>query len=206
MIKSLKIFKHRVNKVTDISDLQPGWGVELDLRSDVSQKGALHLSHDPWVKGEDFSQWLGVYLKRNLPGTLILNTKEDGLESCAIEILESKKFTDYFFLDTCLPTLVKWTHVENKKHFAVRLSQFEPPEQVVRFKNKVEWLWVDCFFGQPISREWVERLSADFKICLVSPELQGQDVGLIESFKIQLGDLADGVCTKRPDLWLTAGN
>lgn len=201
-MKNVKIFKHRINSLEDIQSLQPGWGAELDLRSDVSQKGSLHITHDPWTRGASFETWIDAYLKRNQPGTLILNTKEDGLESRIMEILKSKKFDDYFFLDTCLPTLVKWSIVENKKHFAMRLSEFEPPEFVLKFKNKVDWLWVDCFFGKPVSRDWLKSLSADFKICLVSPELQGQDVKLIQDFKNQLGDLVHGVCTKQPKLWI----
>ena len=52
-----------------------------DVHTSGIQVHNLHLSHDPWVKGEDFESWLRVFRDKGQSGVLILNTKEDGLES-----------------------------------------------------------------------------------------------------------------------------
>ena len=41
-------------------------------------------------------------------------------------------------------------------------------------KNKVNWVWVDCFSKFPINTKNFKLLkSMGYKLCLVSPELQG---------------------------------
>lgn len=199
----MNIIQHRCNSINDLKGLNPLYGVEIDLRSSVQNPGNLHLSHDPWLLGEDFISWLLAYKKQQLNGPLILNTKEDGLESRALEILHQQKITNFFFLDTALPTLVKFSVKENKKFFAVRWSKFEPLEFCEKFKNHCEWVWVDCFFLEIPPAEIIHQLKKSFKVCLVSPELQGGDPGLIEKFKTALPKL-DAVCTKYPQHWQTS--
>lgn len=201
-MKQLVIFKHRINKISEIAALKPGWGAELDLRSHVQHKGKILIHHDAWTEGDDFESWLKAYAQRSQPGPLILNTKEDGLEERTLELLKTYGLHNYFFLDTALPTLVKWTQQKSLKNFAVRLSHYEPPEFVRQFQGKANWLWVDCFGGRPIDPEWLKELQGDFQICLVSPELQGMDSSLISDFKKLLGPYADAVCTKNPQLWI----
>ncbi len=196
----MQIIKHRCNEVSQLKGLAKNFGIEIDLRSVVDKQGELHLSHDAWVKGENFEIWLNEYQKSGLQGPLILNTKEDGLEAKTLELLGKYQITNFFFLDTALPTMVKWTVKENKRFFAVRWSKYEPVEFCEKFKNLCEWVWVDCFFLEIPPAEVVKKLKNNFKVCLVSPELQGGDVQLIAEFKKQLPSL-DAVCTKRPDLW-----
>lgn len=197
----MTLIQHRCNTSLQLQLLDPSYGVEIDLRSSLQRKGQLHLSHDPWVEGENFEVWLQHYKKSSLQGPLILNTKEDGLESRVLELLGQYGITNFFFLDTALPTLVKWSIKENKKFFAVRWSQFEPVEFCEKFKDHCEWVWVDCFFLNIPPNDIIKHLQKSFKICLVSPELQGGDVSLISDFKKSLPSL-DAVCTKRPDLWI----
>jgi hypothetical protein len=70
----------------------------------------------------------------------------------------------------------------------------------------VDWVWVDCFTKLPLTQFEAQRLQqAGFKLCLVSPELQGRDVAteipaLIKLLR-QCGIVAEAVCTKYPDLW-----
>jgi hypothetical protein len=122
------------------------------------------------------------------------------LEKVLIEKCEAQKIQNFFFLDTALPTLVKWSLRNGEKRFACRLSAYEPIESVLPFAGKTEWLWVDCFDGIPMNNEAVKKLRKSFRICLVSPELQG--VGLTDSFIASLRDVADAVCTKLPLRWL----
>lgn len=192
--------KHRMNRATELAGVDPAWGVEIDLRSDPSRPGHIYLAHDPWVPGDSLELWLTAFVKRGIYGPVILNTKEDGLEAAALETMARAGITNFFFLDTALPTLVRWTLREGERRFAVRLSSVEPVESVRTFAGRADWLWVDCFDGEPIAPSTVAALRDRFKICLVSPELQGQPIGRIGSFR-ELAAVSDLICTKVPDEW-----
>jgi hypothetical protein len=115
--------------------------------------------------------------------------------------MEKYKIENYFFLDLSLPFLIKYMKKGVSK-IAVRFSEFEPLDFVMKFAGKVEWVWVDCFSDLPLNEETYPILKKYFKLCLVSPELQGYDISRIEEFKINLKNMPiDAVCTKRPDLW-----
>jgi hypothetical protein len=87
-------------------------------------------------------------------------------------------------------------------NLAVRFSEREPIEYALAFAGAAGWVWVDCFTRLPLDAHNHARLKAHFKICLVSPELQGHDTSRIEEFKIQLRGLQiDAVCTKVPERW-----
>ncbi|RYZ85913.1 MAG: hypothetical protein EOP04_14970 [Proteobacteria bacterium] len=195
--------KHRCNTISDLDFLDRTWGVEIDLRSELASAGKLHLSHDAWIRGEDFERWLSVYSTRKQEGPLILNTKEDGLESRILELVRNAGIKNYFFLDTALPTLIKWSTRENLRAFAVRWSNYEPAEFVQKFAGLCDWVWVDCFGGVAPPETVVRELTSAFKVCLVSPELQTGDAAMISEFlslkKIGLA----AVCTKQPQAWLT---
>jgi hypothetical protein len=196
--------QHRVNKVQALRDVAVEFGVEIDLRSDLSKKGRIHLSHDAWVHGDDFETWAREFKACQIKGPIILNTKEDGLEERTEEIMKAAGLSNYFFLDTALPTLVRHTMRNTNKKFAVRLSQYEPAVLAQMFKGKLDWVWVDCFAGVPLPSSEVLRLKQDFKICLVSPELQGQSIESLSKFK-ELYALADAICTKKPHAWMANG-
>jgi hypothetical protein len=85
---------------------------------------------------------------------------------------------------------------------AVRFSEYEPLEFVLKFKDKVKWVWVDCFTDLPLNAENYNILKQHFKLCIVSPELQGYPVERIVEFKEKLKEMpVDAVCTKKPELW-----
>lgn len=195
-----QFIKHRVNKIIELKDVESEWGVEIDVRSDVSAKNSLHLSHEAWERGDDFRAWLTAFKNRKIKGPLIVNTKEDGLEGAIIDILAAEKIENYFFLDTVVPTLVRWAVKTKNKNFAARLSTYENAANAIRFEGLVDWVWADCFGGEPLSEDIVKALKGRFKICLVSPELQGQSHDTIPRF-YDLVRHVDAICTKRPDLW-----
>jgi hypothetical protein len=192
-------FRHRVNSAADVAPLPRAWGVEIDLRSDVAREGELHLSHDPWRRGDAFPEWLRAYAAGGPRGPVILNTKEDALEERALAVALAAG-VEPLFLDTTLPTLVKWVRRGEGHRFFVRVSAWEPVEAVAAFRGKVRWVWVDCFGGEPLGAAEVARLKPDFRVCLVSPELQGSPPEAIERFD-ELWPLADAVCTKVPERW-----
>lgn len=174
------------------------YGVEVDIRS-YGEKMIIH--HDPFMEGESFDTWLAVYRH----GTLVLNVKEEGLETRLIALMITHGISDYFFLDQSFPFLVKWSKA-GEHRCAVRVSEFESIETALILAGKVNWVWVDCFTHFPLSGEDAKRLkSAGFKLCLVSPELQGRsadtEIPQLIALLHERGILADAVCTKRPDLW-----
>jgi hypothetical protein len=193
-------FRHRVNEAAALAGLDPSWGAEIDLRSDLGAPGHLHLSHDPWRRGEPFEVWLRSFRARGLRGPAILNTKEDGLEERALELCRQEGVANLLFLDTALPTLIKWIGRGEGERFFVRVSRDEPVEAARAFRGKVRWAWVDCFDGDPMPAAEVAKLAPDFRICLVSPELQGRSLDEVARFG-ELFALAQGVCTKDPARW-----
>lgn len=194
----MKFIAHRRNTLSELLATDSKYGVEVDIRSEGSR---LIIHHDPCVAGESFDEWISLYRH----ATLILNVKEEGLESRLIALMKDKGITDYFFLDQSFPFLVKWSNL-GMHRCAVRVSEFESIETALTLGGKVDWVWVDCFTRFPLSRQDAVRLKdVGFKLCLVSPELQGRDANieipelafLIKERKIE----ADAVCTKHPDLW-----
>ncbi len=194
----MKLIAHRRNTLAELEATPGRYGVEVDVRS---EGGELIIHHDPFVGGESFKNWIDAYRH----GTLILNVKEEGLESRLVALMESKGIADYFFLDQSFPFLIKWARA-GERRCAVRVSEFESVETAMTLAGKIDWVWVDCFTRFPLTHDEFQRLKrAGFRLCLVSPELQGRDaengiqdlVQFLREPRIE----ADAVCTKRPDLW-----
>lgn len=197
-IEDMKIIAHRKNTLHELLETPQAYGIEVDIRSWGDN---LVIHHDPFVQGESFDRWIAAYQH----GTLILNIKEEGLESRLIALMQQHGIDDYFFLDQSFPFLVKWSKA-GESCCAVRVSEFESVETALTLAGKVSWVWVDCFTHFPLSQLDSQRLkNAGFKLCIVSPELQGRDAELeIPQLVKVLNEReisADAVCTKRPDLW-----
>jgi hypothetical protein len=191
---------HRINTKDALLKTPKEFGVEVDIRT---RDGQLIMHHDPFEDGEYFEDWLGLYQH----GILILNVKEEGLEERLIELMAKYSVNDYFFLDQSFPFLIKTSSITEKR-CAVRVSEFESIDTAIAVANKVDWVWVDCFTHFPLTKAQVEKLQVEFKfkLCFVSPELQGRgDIDHVKEF-VQgiklLGIRGDAVCTKYPDLWV----
>ena len=87
-----------------------------------------------------------------------------------------------------------------KKHLCIRYSEFEPLSAAILVKEFAQWAWVDTFSGLPPNEKDLKKLKRHFRLCLVSPELQGYKKEKIESFKKCLS-YVNAVCTKYPELW-----
>jgi hypothetical protein len=132
-----------------------------------------------------------------------LNVKEDGLESFVVKMLQDMEIDDYFFLDQPFPTLRK-SALANLP-VALRLSENENPIEINDLK--IRWIWLDSFSGDwsflGKHAEWLKK--GGFKLCLVSPELQGRSPDE-ESFVVleiceKTNLRIDAVCTKHPEMW-----
>jgi hypothetical protein len=195
----MMIIYHRRNTISELLATDTRYGVEVDIRSAGDR---LIIHHDPFENGESFDQWINEYKH----GTLILNVKEEGLESNLISLMQSKGITDYFFLDQSFPFLVKWS-TEGEHHCAVRVSEFESIETAMNLAGRVSWVWVDCFTKFPLSEDDAICLKdANFKLCLVSPELHGRnaeiEIPALASLISARNIKCDAVCTQRPELWV----
>lgn len=190
------IIRHRINSSKELSSVPSNHGVEIDLRL---FEGEIILAHDPFTPGEKLTEWL----KNFHHSTLILNVKEDGLESFVVEMLQDKEVDDYFFLDQPFPTLRK-SALANLP-VALRLSENENPIEINDLK--IKWIWLDSFSGDwsflGKHAEWLKK--GEFKLCLVSPELQGRSpdeesfvvLDICEKTNLRI----DAVCTKYSEMW-----
>ena len=188
----MEFIAHRINTIEELKQVPKEYGVELDLR-DYGDK--LILQHDPFKDGEDFEE----YLKNYHHGTMILNIKSERIESKVLELIAKYKIQQYFFLDSSFPMVYQLSE-KGEKNIALRFSEFETIDTILNLKGKIEWVWVDCFTKLPIDfKIFIILKENGFKLCLVSPELQGQDQK-VEEYKKYLNEnniVFDAICTKK---------
>lgn len=205
----MEFIQHRINTIKELRSIKnSSFGVEIDVRY---HDDTLILSHDPFYNEMiKFEDWLKEY---RLEGILILNIKSEGLEAECIRLMKKFNIKNYFFLDLSLPYLVKYSDKENftkefnENNLAIRYSKYEPIELVLKFKGRARWVWIDCFDGEFIlTKSDYDILRANnFKICIVSPELQGKSRDLITEHKKIIKEhnfIIDAVCSKDSSLWI----
>lgn len=195
----MKIISHRRNRRQELEAVPREYGVEVDIRS-LGPDLIIH--HDAFVEGERFEQWLEAFHH----GTLILNVKEEGLEDRLLALMRQHGIDDFFLLDQSFPFLVK-TARTGERRCAVRVSEFESVDTALTLAGKIDWVWVDCFTHFPLSTADYNRLrDGGFRLCLVSPELQGRTAATeIPAMRALLAERcieADAVCTKTPEPWM----
>ncbi|MEO8454622.1 MAG: phosphatidylinositol-specific phospholipase C/glycerophosphodiester phosphodiesterase family protein [Sphingomicrobium sp.] len=194
----MEIIAHRRNLVSELVATPPHLGVEVDIRS---RGDDLIIHHDPYAAGELLEHWLGQFRH----GLLILNVKEEGLEDRLIELMAAHGIDRFFFLDQSFPFLLR-TAGRGERRCAVRVSEFESIETALSFAGRIEWVWVDCFTRFPLDASAAKSLvGAGFRLCLVSPELQGRpaesEIPALRRLLEAEGIAAEAVCTKHPELW-----
>jgi hypothetical protein len=207
------IISHRINSIKELKNVNPQDGIELDVRY---HNDDIILCHDPFSHHlnncEKFVDLVKEFAK-NHRGLMIVNVKSEGIEIACLKILNQYKIKKWFFLDLSSPNLVKFANLAKNNQFegltadnlAVRFSEFEPIEMAISLKNSVGWVWVDCFNKMPLDdKNFAKLKSANFKICLVAPELQNHSSDRAIEFKELLTKFAikiDAVCTKFPEFW-----
>ncbi|MCD4830520.1 MAG: hypothetical protein K8R02_01780 [Anaerohalosphaeraceae bacterium] len=192
-----KLIAHRINTIAELGHTPFNLGVEIDIRSRGSK---LILHHDPFCDGQDFEKWLDVYRHQ----IIILNVKEEGLETAILKLLKDRGITNFFFLDVSFPFIVAFSG-RGINQFAVRFSEYESIETVLNMRGLVKYVWVDCFTKMPLESGIYKKFKeAGFQICLVSPELLGRAVSQIELYAdiLHRGNMImDMICTKKPCIW-----
>lgn len=189
----MEFIAHRINTLEELCDLPREYGVELDLRDDL--QGRIYIQHNPFESGEDFEE----YLKHYHHGTMILNIKSERIELRVQELLRQYNIKNYFFLDSSFPMIYLLSN-RGEKNIALRVSELEGLDTPRNMSGMVEWIWVDCFTRIPIGKQEADELKKlGYKLCLVSPELEGRD-SEIENYKQQIINEQiefDAVCTKK---------
>lgn len=188
----MEFIAHRINTVEELKKLPFEYGVELDLRDDLN--GRIYIQHNPFEAGEDFEE----YLKEYHHGTMILNIKSERIEHKVLEMIAKYDVKSYFFLDSSFPMIKLLTDI-GEKNIALRFSEFEGLDTIRNMAGKATWIWVDCFTRLPINKDsYAELKSLGYKLCMVSPELEGQPEKLEEykQFLEQNEIVMDAVCTK----------
>ncbi len=189
------LIEHRVNTIEHLQRVPPDRGIEVDIRD---YDGQLRLAHDPFLGGERLEDLLANYRH----ALIIFNVKCDGLAERIMALAERFSIEQYFFLDLGNPTLINLAR-RGERRLAVRYSEYEPLEFALAFAGQVDWVWVDCFNHMPLTPGTYQRLREHFKICLVSPELQGHPRPMIQSFRRQLATMpVEAVCTDYGDDWV----
>ena len=187
----MKFIAHRINTLRQLEDVPPEFGVEIDIRDHGDN---LILQHDPYVAGEDLEPFLAAYHH----GTLILNIKSERVEFRVLELLNRFGISDYFFLDSSFP-MIHLLSGQGERRIALRYSELEGLDTILAMRGRVDWVWVDCFTRLPIDQGSFSTLKgAGYKLCLVSPELQGRPDD-IEPYRKNLegrGILFDAICSK----------
>ena len=184
----MQIVAHRINTVERLRRLPTHWGVELDLRADGSE---LILHHDPFKGGERFVDYLAEYRH----GLMVLNIKEAGIEDEVLRLVRARGIKDCFLLDVEFPYLYRAAR-KGERAIAVRYSEDECIETVLKYKGRVDWVWIDTISRLPLDARVVEQLRG-FKTCLVCPERWGrpQDIPAYRKQLAELGLQIDAVMT-----------
>jgi hypothetical protein len=188
----MEFISHRLNKKEELLELEKQYGVEIDLRDDLN--GNIYMEHDPFRNGEKFEEYLKVYEH----GIIILNVKSERIEWKILQMLRKYNIKNYFFLDSSFP-MIKLLSDMGEENLALRFSEFEGMDTIRNMAGKVKWIWVDCFTKLPIDKYiYLEFKKMKYKICIVSPELQGQSEK-IEEYALYLKEnniIPNAICTK----------
>lgn len=188
----MEYIAHRINTTEQLIKLSPEYGVELDLRDDL--EGKVYIAHNPFEQGEDFEQYLKHYNHK----IMILNIKSERIELKVLELLKQYHVKEFFFLDSSFPMIYQLVSM-NEQRIALRYSEFEGMDTIRNMRENVKWIWVDCFTKLPITRQSFKELKGmGYKLCLVSPELQGRagDIEVYGKYLKDEGITMDAICTK----------
>jgi hypothetical protein len=186
-----------VNTVKKLSAIAKEFGVEIDLRS---QKNKIYLHHDPYKNGELFSKWVKSYNHK----LIVLNVKEEGLETKIIKILKKANIKNYFFHDQSFSTLIKTSKFTK---VSVRTSEYEKLSSTKTLFKKIKWIWVDHFTKFSLGKNLYKELKKNkIKICIVSPELINnkkiiKKIKFIKKIINKNNFIINAVCTKNVNLW-----
>jgi len=162
----MEIIIHRINTLKGLKEVPQEYGTEIDIRAFGSK---LILNHEPFQSGELFEDYLDEYKH----GTLVLNIKEDGIEGEVLHLVRlHSQIKSFFLLDVEFPYIYRASR-NGERAIAIRFSEDESLETVIKYVDKVDWVWIDTNSQLPLSDSNISILNY-FKTCLVCPERWGR--------------------------------
>jgi hypothetical protein len=194
---------HRVNQLDETVAAEvfgAADGIEFDIRD---TGGDIVVQHDPFLGGQLFTDFLKFCPSNKF---YIVNVKSEGIERRAIADLEAHGIMQFFLLDCSIPMMVRLGR-EGERRLAVRLSEYESLATVEAMAPFVSWVWVDVFTQLPLTNAIETSIRNNgLKLCLVSPELQGQQDKIVDykTLLAKRGVTIDAVCSKlyNRGLWM----
>lgn len=186
----MKFFAHRINTIEELSVIDKCYGVELDLRD---YNDDVIVQHDPYKDAITFKKYIKEVTNRDM----ILNIKCEMIERQVIEILKENHYNgNYILLDCSFPMIYSLSR-DGNKNIALRFSEFEGLDTLINMKGMIEWVWIDVFTKLPLTIDIYTKIKGlGYKICLVSPELQGREFD-IENYAKEIKDFKiDAICCK----------
>ena len=194
---------HRVNQLDETIAAEvfgAADGIEFDIRD---TGGDIVVQHDPFLSGQLFTDFLKFCPSNKF---YIVNVKSEGIERRAIADLESCGIKQFFLLDCSIPMMVRLGK-EGERRLAVRFSEYESLATVGVMASFVSWVWVDVFTQLPLTNTIETSIrNHGLKLCLVSPELQGQQDKIVDykTLLAKRGVTIDAVCSKlyNRGLWI----
>lgn len=185
-----------MNTLTALKEVPSHLGIEFDVRE--SPEGPL-VTHDPWTKGV----LLDAFLSQCDHAFYIVNIKSEGIEFEVLDLLKTYGIENFFLLDCSFPMMVRLAK-QGETRLAVRVSEYESIGTAYSLAGMVQWVWVDVFSRIPVKpMDCLGLKVAGFKLCFVSPELQGRPEDILP-YREAIGDCMDMVCTKVPTEWSSA--
>ena len=158
----MEIIIHKINKIRELKTVDTNFGIEIDIRTYGSD---LILNHEPFKKGDKLEDYLNEYKH----GTLIFNMKESGIEDIVLSLIKNyNNVKDYFLLDVEFPYIFSASK-NNLRNIAIRFSEIESINTIMKFKDLIDWVWIDTFTKLPLNQNSINILKG-FKTCLVCPE------------------------------------
>lgn len=187
----MQVIAHRVNKISDLKTLPEEFGVEIDVRGWGPD---LILNHEPLETGDRLENYLAACGPNRL---VVFNVKEAGIEAKIHQLAETYHIKNYFLLDVEFPYLYRAAR-QGERRIAIRYSEDEAIETVLKYKNMVDWVWIDTNTRLPLDETSREQLRG-FKLCLVCPERWGrpQDIKPYKDRLKTLGVKLDAVMTAK---------
>jgi hypothetical protein len=171
-----------------LDEVSSEFGIEFDIREGSA---GIVVTHDPWSESIPFED----FLKHVHHKFYIVNVKSEGIEDETLRLLKKYNIENFFLLDCSFPTIVRLSK-KGERRIAVRVSEYENIETALSMKHLVDWVWLDSFTILPSAEVCKLLRNNGFRVCLVSPELQGR-----YEFGSYLTNMIDAVCTKNTNLW-----
>ena len=130
LVLNTQFICHRINKIDELVKIDNSFGIELDIRDDHKTEKII-LSHDPFIDGENFENFLKYYHHN----TLILNIKSERVELECLKLLKKYNINNYFFLDSSFPMIYLLNKEYNNNKIACRFSEYEPIENFLNISH-----------------------------------------------------------------------